>query len=79
MQRRRVQNGPLGPHLEHFDTALKVGRADVDDAVEAAGADERRIQHILAIACRHHDHLSVHHKLLRIGLKFSSFYSCIHA
>lgn len=47
-------------HLEHFNAALKVGCAHMDDAVKAARANECRVQDILAVGCRHHNHLAPH-------------------
>lgn len=43
-------------YLQNVDATFVVRPPDQDDAVEAAGADQRRVQHIPPVGGRHHDH-----------------------
>ena len=42
--------------LQDLDAPVKVGLADVDDAVKAPRARERGVQHVAPVGGRHDDH-----------------------
>lgn len=47
----------LGPHIQDLDAPVVVGQRHVHDAVEAAGANECRVQNVSPVRCAHHNDL----------------------
>ena len=57
--RQAGRQGRRGPHLEDGHPPLHVGPVHGDLAVEAARAQQRRVEHVGAVGCGQHDHACV--------------------
>ena len=54
--RARGEHDPVRMHLEDLEPALDVGQADGDLPVEAAGAEQGRVEDVGPVGGGHHDH-----------------------